>query len=267
MPSGNNQFRDRLFNFVFGSEEHRDWTLSLYNAVNGTRYSDPSVIEFTTIRETLYLGMRNDVSFLISSLLNLYEQQSTYNPNMPVRLLQYAGNMYEQFIVVNKKNKYGKTLITLPVPKLVVFYNGPDERPEEETLNLSDAFPKELREASDIHVRVRMLNVNMGKNNDLMADCKPLAEYAWIVDTIRKNEALLKDTVEREKVLDVAIDRTIDAIPDDFVTRTYLEAHRAEVKGITSTSCPFSRAGRISLAQPSGLTAEVLGSLPARRWS
>jgi hypothetical protein len=224
-----------LFNFVFGSEEHRDWTLSLYNAVNGSRYSDPSVIEFTTIRETLYLGMHNDVSFLISSLLNLYEQQSSYNPNMPVRLLQYAGNMYEQFIVINKKNKYGKTLIKLPVPKLVVFYNGPDERPEEETLNLSDAFPEELRDASDIQVRVRMFNVNMGKNDDLMTTCKPLAEYAWIVDTIRKNEAMLKDAVEREKVLDIAIDRTIDAIPDDFVTRTYLEAHRAEVKGMLLT--------------------------------
>jgi hypothetical protein len=224
-----------LFNFIFGSEEHKDWTLSLYNAVNHTNYTDPSVIEFTTIRETLYLGMHNDVSFLISSLLNLYEQQSSYNPNMPVRLLQYAGNMYEQFIVINKKNKYGKTLIKLPVPKLVVFYNGPDERPEEETLNLSDAFPEELRDASDIQVRVRMFNVNMGKNDDLMTTCKPLAEYAWIVDTIRKNEAMLRDTVEREKVLDIAIDRTIDAIPDDFVTRTYLEAHRAEVKGMLLT--------------------------------
>ena len=260
MPTGNNQFRDRLFNFIFGSEEHRDWTLSLYNAVNGTRYSDPSVIEFTTIRETLYLGMHNDVSFLISSLLNLYEQQSTYNPNMPVRLLQYAGNMYEQFIVINKKNKYGKTLITLPVPKLVVFYNGPDERPEEETLNLSDAFPKELREASDIHVRVRMLNVNMGKNNDLMADCKPLAEYAWIVDTIRKNEALLKDTVEREKVLDVAIDRTIDAIPDDFVTRTYLEAHRAEVKGMLLTE--YNEAKAMELFREEG-RAQGMNTLSA----
>ncbi len=235
MPSGNNQFRDRLFNFVFGSEGHRDWTLSLYNAVNHTNYTDPSVIEFTTIRETLYLGMHNDVSFLISSLLNLYEQQSSYNPNMPVRLLQYAENMYEQFIVINKKNKYGKTLIKLPVPKLVVFYNGPDERPEEETLNLSDAFPEELRDASDIQVRVRMFNVNMGKNDDLMTTCKPLAEYAWIVDTIRKYEAMLRDAVEREKVLDIAIDRTIDAIPDDFVTRTYLEAHRAEVKGMLLT--------------------------------
>ena len=46
---------------------------------------------------------------------------------------------------------------------------------------------------------------------------------------------MLKDAVEREKVLDIAIDRTIDAIPDDFITKTYLEAHRAEVKGMLLT--------------------------------
>ena len=80
-----------------------------------------------------------------------------------------------------------------------------------------------------------MFNVNMGKNGDMMTTCKPLAEYAWIVDTIRKNEAMLNDAVEREKVLDIAIDRTIDTIPDDFITKTYLEAHRAEVKGMLLT--------------------------------
>ena len=73
MPTGNNQFKDRLFSFIFSSEEHAEWTLSLYNAVNGTHYDDPAAIEFTTIQETLYLGMRNDVSFLISSLMNMYE--------------------------------------------------------------------------------------------------------------------------------------------------------------------------------------------------
>ena len=164
MPAGRKDYRDRLFNFIFGNEEHPEWTLSLYNAINHTRYADPSLIELTTIRETLYLGMHNDVSFLIASLMNLYEQQSSYNPNMPVRLLQYAGNIYERYIVGHRKNKYGRTLIQLPVPKLVVFYNGPDERPEAEDLNLSDAFPPALREASDIQVHVRMLNVNLGKS-------------------------------------------------------------------------------------------------------
>ena len=235
MPAGRKDYRDRLFNFIFGNEEHPEWTLSLYNAVNHTSYTDPSLIELTTIRETLYLGMHNDVSFLIASLMNLYEQQSSYNPNMPVRLLQYAGNMYERYIVGHRKNKYGRTLIQLPVPKLVVFYNGPDERPEAEDLNLSDAFPPELREASDIQVRVRMLNVNLGKSEGLLETCKPLAEYAWIVGAIRRNEKALKGAVDDSILLENAIDRAIDAIPDDFIIKRYLETHRAEVKGMLLT--------------------------------
>ena len=235
MPAGRKDYRDRLFNFIFGSEAHPEWTLSLYNAVNHTSYTDPSLIELTTIRETLYLGMHNDVSFLIASLMNLYEQQSSYNPNMPVRLLQYAGNMYERYIVGHRKNKYGRTLIQLPVPKLVVFYNGPDERPEAEDLNLSDAFPPELRAASDIQVRVRMLNVNLGKSETLLETCKPLAEYAWIVDAIRKNERALKGKVDDGILLETAIDRAIDTIPGDFIIKQYLETHRAEVKGMLLT--------------------------------
>ena len=235
MPTGNHQFSDRLFNLIFGSEEHKDWTLSLYNAVNHTSYTDPSVIEFTTIRETLYLGMHNDVSFIISWLLNLYEQQSTYNPNMPVRLLQYAGNMFERYIVLNRKNKYGKALIRLPVPKLVTFYNGPDERPEEEDQNLFDSFPPELRNESDVQVHVHMINVNQGKNKELLNLCKPLGEYAWIVDTIRQHQKQLAKTLDRKEALEVAIDRTIDSIPDDFVIKPYLVVHRAEVKGMLLT--------------------------------
>ena len=235
MPAGRKDYRDRLFNFIFGNEAHPEWTLSLYNAVNHTSYTDPSLIELTTIRETLYLGMHNDVSFLIASLMNLYEQQSSYNPNMPVRLLQYAGNMYERYIVGHRKNKYGRTLIQLPVPKLVVFYNGPDERPEAEDLNLSDAFPPQLRDLSDIQVRVRMLNVNLGKSASLLETCKPLGEYAWIVDAIRKNERELKGKVDDSILLETAIDRAVDAIPDDFIIKQYLETHRAEVKGMLLT--------------------------------
>lgn len=97
MATDNIQYKDRLFSFLFGSEENREWTLSLYNAVNGSSYTDPSMIQITTIKEVMYLGMHNDVSFLISNEMNLYEQQSTYNPNMPVRLLQYSGNLYEKY--------------------------------------------------------------------------------------------------------------------------------------------------------------------------
>ena len=41
--TANNEYKDRLFNFIFGSPENRKWTLSLYNAVNGSAYTDENV--------------------------------------------------------------------------------------------------------------------------------------------------------------------------------------------------------------------------------
>ena len=155
MPAIASNYKDRLFNFIFGSEENKAWTLSLYNTVNGTHYTDPERIEINTIREVLYMGMHNDVSFLVTletNLLedieivrqdaNLYEQQSSYNPNMPLRLLQYLGSLYEKYIVSRELNKYGEDLIRLPVPRLVVFYNGEKKMPDKKILRLSDSFPQ-----------------------------------------------------------------------------------------------------------------------------
>lgn len=129
MIEDNRRYKDRLFNFLFGTEEHREWTLDLYNAVNQTDYKDSSAIEITTIREVMYLGMHNDVSFLIFGDMNLYEQQSTFNPNMPLRFLQYVGNLYEKYVKQRKVNKYGSKLLSLPVPRLIVFYNGKMDQP------------------------------------------------------------------------------------------------------------------------------------------
>ena len=81
----NTKHKDRLFCFLFGREENKKWTLSLYNAVNGSSLTDPDMIRITTMGDILYMGMKNDVSFIIETIMNLYEQQSTYNPNMPVR--------------------------------------------------------------------------------------------------------------------------------------------------------------------------------------
>ena len=242
MPSVNIEYKDRLFSFLFGNEENREWTLSLYNAVNNSSYTDASLIQITTIREVLYLGMHNDVSFMISDELNMYEQQSTYNPNMPLRMLQYAGNLYEKDLTRRKKNKYSKRLIDLPVPKLVVFYNGTAQEPDEKTLRLCDAFPEAKRDAADIQVRVRMININKGHSPQVMASCKPLDEYAWMVDRVR--------TAEETVGLEAAIDQAIDAMPDDYVIKQFMEAHRAEVKGMLLTE--YNEARQMELVKEEG---------------
>ena len=96
--SFNRQYQDRLFKAIFGREEHKDWLLSLYNALNGSSYTDPSDIEINTIEGIIYVTMKNDISFLIDSQLNLYEQQSSYNPNMPLRGLMYFAELYQKHL-------------------------------------------------------------------------------------------------------------------------------------------------------------------------
>ena len=173
----------------------------------------------------------------------LYEQQSTYNPNMPLRLLQYAGNLYEKYVKENKLNKYGSELLRLPVPKLVVFYNGTIDQPDEKTLRLSESFPEDAD--ADIEVKVRMLNVNVGRNKELLDTCKPLGEYSWLVDEVRRN-----NTTKDEEGMSSAIDKAISSMPDDYVIKPFLEAHRAEVKGMLLTE--YNEAEQMELFKEDG---------------
>ncbi|MBE5808679.1 MAG: hypothetical protein E7317_10125 [Clostridiales bacterium] len=227
MADGQRTYKDRLFSFIFGNEEHREWTLSLYNAVNGSHYTDPSLLTITTIRDVLYMGMHNDLSFLVYDVMSLYEQQSSFNPNAPLRMLQYAGNLYEKYVTGRKLNKYGTHLIELPVPKLVVFYNSAQDKPDRMELRLSDSFPEGMRGEADIEVRVRMVNVNRGRSAALLDSCRPLWEYAYIVDKVRSLRAYGS--------LGEAIDRMIEELPEDFTLRPWLREHRAEVKGMLLT--------------------------------
>ena len=225
MAADNREYKDRLFNFLFGSEENKAWTLSLYNAVNGSDYTDPSAIEITTIQETMYISTHNDISFIIADEMNLYEQQSTYNPNMPIRMLRYAASLFEKYIVQTKQDPYGRRQMHLPAPQLVVFYNGLENQPKEKTLKLSDSFPEGA--VSDIEVTVRMINVNYGTNPEILVACKPLKEYSWLVNQIREI-----NKVKGNEDIGSAIDQAISAMPDDFEIKSFLEMHRAEVKGM-----------------------------------
>ncbi len=227
MVSGRPEYKDRLFSFVFGNDAHKEWTLSLYNAINDTHYDNPDDISIETIRQVLYMGMHNDVAFIIADQLSLYEQQSTYNPNMPLRMLEYTANLFEKYIKREKLNKYGHRQIMLPVPRLVVFYNGVEEKANESTLRLCDAFAPEHRDSADISVTVRMININKGHSQSLMDSCQPLSEYAWSVDSVRQ--------YKKTDNLEAAIDKTLDSMPDSFIIKPFLEEHRAEVKNMLLT--------------------------------
>jgi len=217
----NREYKDRLFKFIFGNPENKEWTLSLYNAINGTSYENAADIQLTTIQDAVYMKMKNDVSFLINTVMNFYEQQSTFNPNMPMRFLIYAGMVYSKYIETSPNYyEYSSTQQKAPTPQCVCFYNGTTDKDDRIILKLSDAFEPEPK--TDIEVTVTMININYGHNKDLMEKCKPLSEYSWFVDRIR---SLLKEGKE----LRVAISTAIDELEDDSLIKPFLLSNKAEV--------------------------------------
>lgn len=216
----NREYRDRLFKFIFGNPDNKKWTLSLYNALNGSDYTDENEIELNTIEDAVYMSMKNDVSFLMSDTVNFYEQQASFNPNMPMRYFMYAGMVYSKVVVKGKGyNIYSSKLQKAPTPKCICFYNGTADMEDTSVLNLPDAFEGE----SDIEVRVHMININYGHNKELLEACKPLNDYSQFVDLIRTYQ-------QTKKTLEEAIDAALDDLPDDSVIKPFLLANRAEVK-------------------------------------
>lgn len=130
-------FKDRLFRMIFSGKEE---LLSLYNAMNHSSYGNPEDLEIYTIEDVLYMGMKNDVSFLIDEYLNLYEAQASWNPNMPLRGLFYFSRMYQGYMEERHLDLYSRVQLKLPVPRYVVFYNGTEKMEEKQKLCLSDSY-------------------------------------------------------------------------------------------------------------------------------
>ena len=204
-PGAGREYKDRLFRLVFRRKED---LLDLYNAVNGTDYADPDALEVNTLDNVLYLSMKNDISFLIGGTMNLYEHQSSYNPNMPVRGLMYFSRLYEKYIAANEIDIYTSTPKKFPFPQYLVFYNGTREEPDRRQLRLSDLYdPLPAGQSAGrtpcLECTAFMLNINYGHNRELMEKCRRLEEYAIFIDTVRGN---LDSGMELDEAVTQAVD-------------------------------------------------------------
>ena len=198
--------------------------LDLYNALNGTEYRDSSQLEIVTIESAVYVVMKNDLAYILSGTLSMYEHQSTYSPNLPVRFLIYLAQEYQMVIEKAEKSLYGSGQISLPTPQCIVFYNGVKEMPEERTLKLSDAFEnKKVR--ADVELTVRMLNINYGHNKQLMEKCRILEEYSKLVSVIR-------DCIAVENDMQTALNQAVDSCIEKGILKEFLLKNRAEVLGM-----------------------------------
>lgn len=191
----------------------------MYNAVSGKHYQNPEALNVVTLENAVYMGMKNDLAFVLETGLYLYEHQSTYNPNIPLRDLFYIANEYQ--MLVDKRSLYSSAIQKIPTPRFLVFYNGEDrDVPEQQELCLSDAYENPTGEPA-LELKVTMLNINAGHNQKLLESCHVLWEYAEYVARVRKYAA--------ELPLDEAVEEAIDECIREGILAEFLRHNRVEV--------------------------------------
>lgn len=225
MAKMNRNFKDSLFRLVFHGKEE---LLSLYNAVNGSEYTNVDDLEINTLEDVVYMGVKNDVSFLFAHYLNLYEAQSTSNPNMPLRGTIYFGDLLKGWVESNHLDVYSEKQIMIPRPRFLVFYNGVKWEPERKILRLSDSFEGESDEETALECTAVMLNINYGFNRELMEKCQSLHDYSYFVEAVRQGIRVGKNL---EEAVDDAISRSLK----DGVLKDILKKNRAEVRSVVLT--------------------------------
>ena len=171
----NRKHKDTLFHIIFG--QHKEHALALYNAINNTDYDDVEELKIVTLEDALYIDIKNDVGYIFHDVMTLIEQQSTYNPNMPLRGLGYFADSLKEYVSEAFRKTsivYSDRQIHIPTPRYYVLYNGGREQPESTELRLSDSYDGK----GDVEVTAHMLNINIGHNKSLLDACEPLWGYS-----------------------------------------------------------------------------------------
>ena len=220
MSTINRLYKDRLFRLLFADEKNKANALALYNALNNSNYTNADDLEFNTLDNVIHLGMKNDLSFIVADSMSLYEQQASHNPNMPLRGFLYFAKLFNKYLANQGKSLHSESLLTIPTPRFVVFYNGIAKRPATEKLRLSNAFL--IPDSSgEFEWTATVINLNHDDNTGLLQSCKPLSDYTTLVSKIQAYQKTMPITE--------AVNKAIDDCITEGILAEFLQAHRAEV--------------------------------------
>ena len=219
-PVPNRNYKSSIFTMLFSDKRE---LLGLYNAVSGKDYKDPGLLEVNTLENAIYMAIKNDLSFVIDSQLSLYEHQSTYSPNLPLRMLLYLADLYAD--MTKNENLYGKKKVKIPPPQFIIFYNGVERQPDRRILRLSDLYEVE-EEEHKLELEAVMLNVNAGHNRELLQSCKTRADYAEYTACIRK----YAEEMDIEDAVECAIVECIqEGVLEEFLRKNRADAKRMSI--------------------------------------
>jgi hypothetical protein len=233
----NREYKDSVFSLLFNDKAR---LLELYNAISGTSFTDEDDIEINTLQNVLFMGRRNDKSFLFRGVeVVIAEHQSSINMNMALRMLMYIEQIYGRMI--SGKDIYARRRVMMPWPIFIVLYNGTEDFPAEDTLWLSDSLmrPEWCTGKAALELEVKIYNVNKGVNPGIEARCPTLKEYAELVDRARKNE---KGGMDRNEAVKEAVGYCIAR----GILADFLRKHGSEVESMLTAEWDMAEALKVS---------------------
>lgn len=210
------KFKDNVFCMIYRDKKN---LLELYNALNNSNYEDVDALEVTTLNGGSYMKYKNDASFLLSMNLYMFEQQSSKNPNMPLRFLHYLSDVYRE--MYSNDLLHRRSMIKLPVPHFITFYNGREKWIDnEEIIRLSDMFENYVNNPQ-IELKVHVININ--GDAAILDRCKSLRDYMTFVEKVR-----YKTDFENIDIRTAVMTAMDECMKDDILV-DFFEEHRAEV--------------------------------------
>ena len=240
----NTHYKDTVFRLLFSDKAR---LLSLYNALSERRCDNIDELKVVTLKDAIYMEVKHDIAFLIGTDIHMYEHQSTINPNMPLRFLEYIASEYQR--LTDKRSIYSRKLVKLPTPHFVVFYNGIESTPDHSVLKLSASFegasssdvPEGEGKQPTLELLVDVYNINAGHNGALQEACATLKGYADFVQRTRDNQ--------RTMPFAQALSKAVDECIKEGILADFLRDNKAEVIGVSIFEFDREEHERIILAE------------------
>lgn len=210
------KFKDNVFCMLYRDKRN---LLELYNALNNSAYTNVDDLQVTTLNGGSYMKYKNDASFLLCMSLYMFEQQSSKNPNMPLRFLHYVSDVFRELF--SNSMLHRRSMIKIPVPHFVTFYNGLEKWVEDEDeIRLSDMYEISA-DNPELELKVRVININ--EDVHILNKCKTLRDYMTFVNKVRFKMGVQGDDVR------IAVTEAMDECIDEDILVDFFEKHREEV--------------------------------------
>ena len=263
-PTTIRQYKDNVFCLLYRDKNN---LLDLYNGLNDTNYTNVDDLTVTTLKGGVYMKYKNDASFVFGQDLYMFEQQSSRNPNMPLRFLHYLSDVYRQ--MYNNSDLHRSTMLKIPVPHFVTFYNGKQPLEAESILRLSDMYEKNI-DCPELELMVRVININTDNNagnksrtfnsnindnsvsnsnihtysSEFLSKCETLKDYMIFVNKVR-----VKTDVEKIDIR-TAVTEAVDECIAENVLSEFFKNHREEV--ITVSIYEYDEEGHLEIVKEEG---------------